>query len=63
VDIEVTVGFELFSFDEDRRDGWVVECLLEEDGYSSQNSLKGFADDGVEGLLHVGEARVHEKER
>ena len=56
MDIEVTVGFELFCFDEDGGDGWVVEGLLEEDGYSSKNSLKGFADDGVEGLLHVGEA-------
>ena len=62
MDIEVAISFKLLSLDEDRRDGWVVEGLLEEDRYSSKNALKSFSDDGVEGFLHIGEAGVHEEE-
>lgn len=56
MDIEVSIGFEVISFNENGRDWWMVKSLLEEDRNSSDYSLESFPEDRVEGFLHIGEA-------
>ena len=60
VHVEVSVRLEVRCLHEDSGDGGMVEGLLEVNGHSPEQALKGLSEDRVERFFYVGEAGVDE---